>query len=76
MAIKSLLTATKVERAVRAHNCQANRKHRLQKGDIRLGVKNARSWDFYCAECAKKILERDLKALEKLQALEPSEIQD
>jgi hypothetical protein len=75
MAIKSLLTNTRVERAVRAHNCQANSKHRLQKGDIRLAVRNGRSRDYYCAECAKKIIERDLKTLERLQSLEPPEPQ-
>ena len=71
MAIKSLLTATRVDKAKHAHNCQANRSHRIEQGDIRLKVRNGRSWDHYCSACAAAIIARDITTLTTLQRLEP-----
>ena len=68
MGIKTLVDTVKVENALRAHNCQANNKHRIQKGEIRLAVKNQRSWNYYCKTCGENIISRDI---EKLQALLP-----
>ena len=73
MAIKSLVTKTLVDTAKKAHNCQANSKHRIERGDSRLKVKNGRSWDHYCAACADKIIGRDIEKLSQLKKLEPSE---
>lgn len=73
MAIRSLLDQVQVDRALHAHNCQANAKHRIQKGDVRLKVRTGRSWEHYCVECAKKIIERDLAKLLTLQSLTPSD---
>jgi hypothetical protein len=57
--IKTLLTTVEIDVAQRAHNCQGNPVHRLSKGDRRLAVKKERGWDYYCMDCAVKILERD-----------------
>lgn len=49
--------------AQRAHNCQGNSRHRIERGDQRLKVRNGRKWDHYCLECAKSIMHRDLAKL-------------
>ncbi len=72
MAIKSLLIQTKVDTAKHAHNCQANKRHRIEQGDVRLKVQNGRSWDHYCSACAVTIITRDLAKLTALQRMEPT----
>ena len=74
MAIKTLLVGVKVDTAKHAHNCQANSRHRIEKGDIRLKVKsrNGRSWDHYCSACAATIIARDIATLSVMQRLEPT----
>jgi len=57
-----------VDIAKRAHNCQGNTRHRIARGDKRLNVRNGRSWDRYCLECAKVIVGRDIAALQGLSA--------
>lgn len=69
MAIKSLIEQVKVDQAARAHNCQANANHRINKGDVRLKVRSGRGWDHYCQTCAQKIIERDIAKLTTLQSL-------
>ncbi len=64
--IKSLVTRAEVDVAQRAHNCQGNTRHRIERGDRRLKVRNGRSWDHYCLECAKVIARRDIATLEAL----------
>ncbi len=73
MAIKSLIETVRIETALRAHNCQANQKHRVNKGDIRLSVKDGLGWANYCKECAVKIIEKDIEKLKMLRYLQPSE---
>jgi len=72
MAIKSLIDQVLVDKAGKAHNCQASAKHRIERGDIRLKVRNGRSWDHYCSACATIIIARDIEKLTILQKLEPS----
>ena len=67
MPSKSLVIAARFDVAVKAHNCQANARHRLQRGHKRLKVKNGRSWDHYCAECAETIIRQDIGKLVALQ---------
>ena len=67
MAVKSLVIRVEVDHALKAHNCQASAKHRIQRGDVRLKVRNGRSWDHYCVDCAAVILERDIAELKALQ---------
>lgn len=64
--IRSLRIQTEVDVAQRAHNCQSNVRHRIKRGDKRLKVRNRRSWDHYCIECARTIVLRDIGALEAL----------
>lgn len=71
MAIKSLVTRVEIDTAGKAHNCQASAKHRIEKGDVRLKVRNGRSWDHYCLECAKKIIRRDIEKLQAIQDMRP-----
>ena len=71
MAIKSLLVKVSVDIAIKAHNCQANSKHRIQRGEVRLKVRKGRSWDHYCRECAEIIINRDIQKLARLQELKP-----
>ena len=72
MAIKSLVVQVGVDAAGKAHNCQANSKHRIEKGDIRLKVRNGRSWNHYCQTCAKVIIAKDIYKLTELMKLEIS----
>jgi hypothetical protein len=63
MATKSIVIRVEIDKALRAHNCQANRRHRLERGDTRLKVRNGRSWNHYCAACAATIVERAMTKL-------------
>lgn len=72
MAIKSLVVRVEVDVAGHAHNCQANAQHRIERGEIRLKVRNGRSWDHYCRACAEAILMRDIAKLTALQGLTPT----
>jgi hypothetical protein len=72
MAIKSLVIRALIDVAGKSHNCQANSKHRVKMGDLRLKVRNGRSWDHYCCDCARKMLELDIEKLKELQTLKPS----
>jgi len=56
-----------IDHALKAHNCQANARHLIERGNRRLKVRNGRSWDHYCLACAAVILERDIAELEGLQ---------
>ena len=67
MAIKSLVIRVEIDEALKAHNCQANARHRIERGNRRLKVRNGRSWDHYCVHCALVILERDISELQVLQ---------
>jgi hypothetical protein len=68
--IKSLIAQVQIDTAGKAHNCQANARHRLEKGDVRLKVRNGRSWDHYCRACAEIIIDRDIQKLTKLRGFE------
>jgi hypothetical protein len=71
MAIKSLVVQVRVDIARKAHNCQANAKHRIESGHVRLKVRNGRGWDHYCHACAMTIIARDIFKLTVLQSLTP-----
>ena len=63
---KSLLPQLSVDHAKRAHDCQHNSHHRLQRGDTRLKVKVDQTYEHFCVQCALEIINRDI---EKLRAL-------
>lgn len=66
MGRKSLVQRSEVDQVQKAHNCQSNQKHRLQRGERRLKVWKDRSPDHYCQACALKIIERDIELLRQL----------
>ena len=70
--IKSLIAQVQIDKSGNAHNCQANPRHRLDKGDLRLKVSNGRSWDHYCRACAELIIDRDIQKLTNLLRFEVS----
>ena len=63
---KSIIQRVDVDEAQKAHNCQHNENHRLERGDKRLKVRNQRSADHYCVACALDIIERDIAKLHEL----------
>jgi hypothetical protein len=63
MAHKSILVTASVDEACKAHNCQHNNKHRLERGNRRLKVRKDRSNEHFCVSCALGIIERDIKTL-------------
>jgi hypothetical protein len=63
---KSILQKVEVDEVKRAHNCQHNIAHRLERGDKRLKVIKQRSADNYCVACALDIIARDIAKLEEL----------
>jgi hypothetical protein len=65
---KTMLVGCAPDRAKKAHNCQANARHRINAGDLRLAVPKGRGKEYYCRECAVKILRRDQVKLEGLIA--------
>jgi hypothetical protein len=73
MATKSLVLSVQIDIAERAHNCQANDKHRITRGDSRLKVRNGRSWDHYCRSCALAMIARGIDRLEGLRSFQVSE---
>lgn len=64
---RSLLLRVEVDVAQRAHNCQANARHRIQRGDPRLKVKSQRSWDHYCMTCATRMISNGKRVLDELE---------
>lgn len=71
MATKSLIETVRIDIALKSHNCQANQAHRVNKGDVRLKVRDGMGWANYCKECALKIIDRDIDKLNKLRNLKP-----
>lgn len=70
--IKSLVDRVEIDTAKRSHNCQANNRHRIEKGDLRLKVRVDRTWEHYCRACAEKIISKDIAKLTDLQNFEPT----
>ncbi len=63
---KSILQRVEIDEVQRAHNCQHNAAHRLERGDKRLKVWDGRSTDKYCVPCALDIITRDIAKLQEL----------
>jgi len=65
---RTFVSNLEIDVAQRAHNCQANRAHRITAGTSRLKVKEGRSEEHYCISCAVVSVEADLKRLQALLA--------
>jgi hypothetical protein len=63
---KSVLLRVEVDEARKAHDCQHNRAHRLQRGEKRLKVTKDRSPEHFCVTCALAIIDRDMAKLQLL----------
>lgn len=63
-APKSVLISISVDEALKAHDCQHNSRHRLEKGHRRLKVRKDRSYEHFCVVCALAIVERDIARLQ------------
>lgn len=63
---KSTIKQTMVDVALKSHNCQHDEKHRIEKGQKRLKIRNDRNFENYCIDCGKRIITDDI---EKLKAL-------
>jgi hypothetical protein len=66
--IRSLVTHVEIDVALKSHDCQGNPKHRINRGDARLKVREGRGWDHYCIACGKVIVRRDIVALQEVAA--------
>jgi hypothetical protein len=64
---KSILLRIEVDRAQRAHNCQHNGRHRLQRGDLRLKVIQNRSPEHFCVPCGLKFVRLGIDRLQELE---------
>lgn len=71
MATKSLIETVRIDVALSSHNCQANQAHRVNKGDVRLKVRDGMGWAHYCKDCALKIINKDIAKLTTLRNLKP-----
>jgi len=64
---KSILQRVEIDIAKKAHNCQHNSHHRIHRGDKRVKLRKDRTWEYYCCECAKAIIDRDIAQLQSLR---------
>lgn len=63
---KSLLIRAVIDEAQRAHSCQRNPRHRIERGHKRLKVRKGRSWDHYCMPCAMEMMAHNTARLQEL----------
>jgi len=63
---KSVLLRLEVDAALKAHNCQHNSAHRLERGFKRLKVTKDRTVEHFCVHCALEIIKRDISKLQGL----------
>ena len=63
---KTIVQRVEIDTVQRAHNCQHDQNHRLERGDKRLKVWRDRSAEHFCVTCALDILTRDIAKLEVL----------
>lgn len=53
---KSLLKTIDITTAGKAHNCKANKSHKIVKGDRRLTIKEGQSVSNYCLDCGRHFI--------------------
>ena len=63
---KSLLKSFDFDYAKKSHTCQHNRTHKINKGDKRLKLKVNRTIEYFCLDCARKIITSDIKKLNNI----------
>ena len=65
---KSLVKNIYISKAKRAHSCKSDAKHKIQKGDQRLTVKEGQSERNYCMECGKRFIDLAIDELSKIRS--------
>ena len=63
---KSFIQNISIDYAKKSHCCRHSKSHRINAGDLRLSVKEGRSYKRYCRDCAINFLERDMERFAKL----------
>lgn len=63
---KSFLPQLEVDHVLRAHDCQHNQRHRLERGEARLKAKVNGTHEHFCRRCALEIINRDIAKLTAL----------
>ncbi len=63
---KSFIKNLVIDEAKKSHNCQHSKQHRINQGDIRLGLKDSRSTEYYCKECAIEFLKNGASQVSEL----------
>jgi hypothetical protein len=63
---KSFLKRIEVDVAQRAHDCQHNPSHRLERGDKRLKLTVERTTEHFCVACALKFIALDQEKLQQI----------
>ncbi len=64
---KSFVKSISIENAKKAHNCQHNSKHRILAGDVRVKLKDGRTAEYFCINCALDTIRRDITMLEEIK---------
>lgn len=63
---KSFIKSLSIDKAKNSHNCKHSSKHRINRGEKRLGLKVERSTQYFCKDCAIKFLENGARDISKL----------
>ena len=63
---KSFIPRLTIDNALKSHNCQHNKSHRIQQGDKRLKVPVDRSFEHFCVACALESIAGDIEELQRL----------
>jgi hypothetical protein len=63
---KSFVKNISIDTAKKSHFCKHNKKHKINKGDKRLKLKESRASQYFCIECAKESLNKDINELNTL----------
>lgn len=64
---KSFVKNISIENAKKAHNCQHNSKHRILAGDVRVKLKDGRTAEYFCVNCALDTIRCDITKLEEIK---------
>ncbi len=64
---KSFVKSISIDNAKKAHNCQHNSKHRILAGDVRVKLKDGRTTEYFCINCALDTIRRDITMLEEIK---------
>ena len=64
--VKSFVKNISIDTAKRSHSCKHDKKHLIKSGDKRLKFKIDRADQYFCVECAKESIEKDIEKLNKI----------